>query len=414
MALETRRRTAIEALSPTVPLRFRLADATIDQSDRAEVAQWLTSDAQLTQGPVVFQFEQQWSDWLGRRYSVFVNSGSSANLIMYYAALVSRRAPRRRVVVPAIAWATTIAPAIQLGFEPIMCDADAQTFGLDLNQLEDVCRKDPPDAVITVQTLGVPGDMRGLAALQERYGFLLMEDACPATGSTYRDRRVGTFGDMATFSLYFGHHLSTIEGGVVSTDDSYLYDLLLELRSHGWAKDLDAETEAELSRKNNVLEFNRIFTFYVPGFNVRNTDLAARFGLTQMRKVDWVVERRCVNQEVYESRFSNQPGFSFPRNPAGRTCSISFVALAASREHRDRVAAALRANGIETRPLGGGSMGRQPFWTERYGQVRMPVADAIHERSFMLPNHPYLTQQDVHEICDVALSVAAGESGRAA
>lgn len=411
MTLETRRRTAVEALAPTSPPRYRLADATIDRSDRNEVAQWLMSDTQLTQGPIVRQFEQEWSDWLGRSHSVFVNSGSSANLIMYYAALVAGRMPRRRIVVPAVAWATTISPAIQLGLEPIMCDADETTFGLDLNQLEDLCRRSPPDAVIVVQTLGVPGDMQGLLALRDRFGFLLMEDACPATGSTYKGRKVGTFGDMATFSLYFGHHLSTIEGGIVSTEDAELANLLLQLRSHGWAKDLDAESEAALSRNHDVLDFNRIFTFYVPGFNVRNTDLAARFGLTQMRKVDWVVLRRVENQRVYETRFRSHPDFAFPHNPDGVTCSISFVALAASGEHRDRVASALRLNGIETRPLGGGSMGRQPFWTERYDRIQMPVADAIHERSFMLPNHPYLSEQDVNDICDVALSVPAVVAG---
>lgn len=397
------RKTAIEALSPHTPPRFRLAEATIDRQDREEVAAWLLSDAQLTQGPLVRELERQWSEWLGRRFSVFVNSGSSANLIAFYAAMQAGLFPTGKVVVPAIAWATTVAPAIQLGLEPIMCEADETTFGLDLRHLEQLCEEHHPDGVIAVQTLGVPGDMDGLRGLKERYGLVLLEDACPATGSSYKGQKVGTFGDMSTFSFYFGHHLSTIEGGMVSTDDERLYDLLLLLRSHGWAKDLWAEKEEVLAREHNVLPFNRIFTFFVPGFNVRNTDLAARFGLTQMRKADWVVQRRVENQRVYEERFRDAPSFHVPHNDDGVTCSISFVALAPSAAERDRIGQALRENGVETRPLGGGSMSRQPFWAQRYGAREYPVADAIHERSFMLPNNPDLTVDDVDFICDVVL-----------
>jgi CDP-4-dehydro-6-deoxyglucose reductase, E1 len=233
-----------------------------------------------------------------------------------------------------------------------------------------------------------------------------MEDACAALGSRYDGRPVGTFGDLSTFSFYFGHHLSTIEGGMVCTDDEDLHDVLLQLRSHGWPKNLPPEKETSLSRRHGVLEFNRPFTFYHPGFNVRPTDLNARLGLSQLRRVDEVVRRRVENHRRYQARFAAAPGFHCQENARAEICSISFVALASSLEHRDRVAAALAAAGIETRPLGGGSMGRQPFWTERYGVAALPLADAIHERSFMLPNHPRLSLADVDDICDVVLGIA--------
>ena len=304
-----------------------------------------------------------------------------------------------------MAAATTVAPAIQLGFEPIMCEADWQTFGLDLEQLEMLCVEHDPGAVIVVQTLGVPGQMDRLLDLKSRYGFILMEDACPATGSTFQGQKVGSFGDMASFSFYFGHHLSTIEGGMISTDDERLYEILLHIRSHGWAKDLSADKEAALAAEHGALPFNRIFTFYFPGFNVRCTDLQARIGLSQMRKADAVVARRVENQRRYEQRFAAAPQFHVPSNPEGETCSISFVALAATPEHRDRVAELLKASNVETRPLGGGSMGRQPFWAERFGQRAFPVADAIHTRSFMLPNNPQISLADVDLIADLVLSV---------
>ena len=389
----------------TPPLRYKLAEATIDAEDLNALADWLRTNPWLTQGPLVKQFEQRWADYLGVRHAVFVNSGSSANLLMYYALLVSGRLKNRKVVVPAIAWATTVAPAIQLGFEPIMCDADLTTFGLDMAALERILTAHDPAAVIVVPTLGVPNDMASLLALKQKHGFLLMEDCCPALGSTYRDRLVGSFGDLSSMSFYFGHHLSTIEGGTVATDDDELNELLLHLRSHGWAKDLSADRQAQLVAERKPLPFNRVFTFYHPGFNVRSTDLNAFLGLRQMEKVDWVVERRIENQRAYESRFAGNVAYHVPRNPDGVTCSISFCALASSSEHRERVGAALRDNGIETRPLGGGSMGRQPFWVDRYGVESFPVADRLHETSFMLPNHPYLSLEDVHRICDVVLAV---------
>lgn len=387
-------------------LRYRLAEDTIDRDDLEELAQWLRTEPWLTLGPLTRDFETQWAKWLGVDHALFVNSGSSANLLMYYGALCAGRLRNRKVVVPAVAWATTIAPAIQLGFEPVMCDAEAGTFGPDPDRLEDLLRTHEPAAVIVVHVLGVPVDLAALGALRERYGFLLMEDACAALGSRYDGRPVGTFGDLSTFSFYFGHHLSTIEGGMVCTADEDLHDVLLQLRSHGWPKNLTPEKEAALARRHGALEFNRPFTFYHPGFNVRPTDLNAFLGLAQLRKADHVVRRRIENHRRYEARFAAAPGFHGPRNERAEICSISFVALASSLAHRDRVAAALAEAGVETRPLGGGSMGRQPFWTERYGVTELPVADRIHERSFMLPNHPRLSLADVDAICDVVLAVS--------
>jgi CDP-6-deoxy-D-xylo-4-hexulose-3-dehydrase len=286
-----------------------------------------------------------------------------------------------------------------------MCEADAKTFGVDPNHLETLVKRHEPSAVIVVHVLGVPVDMEALLRLRERYGFLLMEDACAATGSAYDGRRVGTLGDLSTFSFFYGHHLSTIEGGMVCTDDEELQDILLQIRAHGWPKNLDKAKEALKARKHGVLEFNRPFTFYYPGFNVRSTDLNARIGLSQIARIDNVIARRVENHAVYQSRFVGADGFHCQTNPRATICSISFAALAASIEHRDRVAAALVEHGVETRPLGGGSMGRQPFWVERYGAQAFEVADRIHERSFMLPNHPGLSPGDIADICDVVLGV---------
>lgn len=383
---------------------YHLAEDTIDEKDIEDLIGWLRSGPRLTQSTLVFEFERQWAQWLGTKYATFVNSGSSANLLMYYSLRLSGKLRNLKVVVPAVSWATTVAPAIQLGFEPIMCEADEDDFGLDMDYLEMLLKEHDPAAVVIVPVLGVPNDMEPLMQLKERYGFVLMEDSCAATGSRYDGQLLGTFGEISTFALYYGHHVSSIEGGMVCTDDEELHDILLHIRSHGWAKDIAPEKEERAARKHNLIEFNRPFTFYHPGFNVRSTDLNARIGLSQMKKIDHVVERRIENDNVYRSRFMDAAGFRCQRMERGIICSISFAALASSIEHRERIAQVLRERNIETRPLGGGNMSRQPFWAERYGTTAFPMADRIHETSFQLPNHPGLSTEDIDFICDTVLA----------
>jgi CDP-6-deoxy-D-xylo-4-hexulose-3-dehydrase len=389
----------------TAPLRYRLAENTIDERDLKLLSDWLATNPWLTQGPLVREFERRWAEWIGSPHALFVNSGSSANLLMYYAALLSPRLRGTTVVVPAVSWATTVAPAIQLGFDPVMCDAEPRTFGLDPDALAAICARRAVGAVVVVHVLGVPAELEAILALRDRYGFLLLEDACAATGSRYDGRPVGTFGDLSSFSFFFGHHLSTIEGGMVCTPHRDLQDLLLQARSHGWAKDVPRETEAAMAEAEGVLPFNRPFTFYVPGFNLRSTDLNARLGLAQLDKADTVVARRRENHALYQQKLADAPGFRCQANPRAAISSISFAALASSVAHRERVGAALAAAGIETRPVGGGNMSRQPFWRARHGAAVYPVADRLHETAFQLPNHPGLSLADVAHIADTARAV---------
>ena len=199
--------------------RYLLAEDTINTSDLEDLREWLSTDPWLTQGTLVEEFEERWARFIGTSYALFVNSGSSANLLMYYSLLLSGKLKNNKVIVPAVSWSTSVAPAIQLGFEPIMCEASWTDFGLDIEYLEKLIKEHDPAAVMTVPVLGVPNDMDSLMDLKERYGFILMEDTCAATGSRYNDQLLGTFGDLSTFSFYFGHHMSTIEGGMVCTSD---------------------------------------------------------------------------------------------------------------------------------------------------------------------------------------------------
>lgn len=388
------------------PIKYFLAEDTIDNKDIDALVEWLSKYPRLTKGPLTVEFEKKWSNWLGRKYSVFNNSGSSANLLMYYALLLSGRLKNKKIIVPSVGWVTTIAPAIQFGFEPIMCEADPETFGLDLRHLEELLKKHNPSTVIVVQVLGVPHKMNELLELKEKYGFTLLEDACAAMGASYKGKHVGTFGDMSSFSFYFGHQISTIEGGAVSTDDKQFNDILLMIRSHGWGKDLDQATHRVLLDKYKVDDFHAPFVFYEPGFNLRATDLQAFIGIRQVNKMEWLIERRGANHALYAKLLGSR--FYIQKPPPGSiTCTIHFGMLAKDTDERRKIVKALEDNGIETRIFSAGNLGLHPFWFNRYGKFSAPMADRIHHSGLFLPNHPSLKESDIHFIADVVLKSVA-------
>ena len=381
-------------------IKYPLAKETINDDDIDALCKWLKTYPRLTKGDLTLQLEEEWAKYVGTTHAVFNNSGSSANLLMIYAAMTAGKIKNKKIAVPSVGWVTTIAPAIQFGLTPIMVGADKETYGMDLDQLEEVCKTEKPDAVIYVQVLGVPHYRERLLALKEKYGFCLLEDACAALGAAYGDgAMVGTIGDMSSFSFYFGHQLSTIEGGMVNTDDKELYDILMMLRSHGWGKDLNKESYDELIEKNKIDDFHKPFTFFVPGFNLRSTDLQAFLGLRQMKKAEWVAQRRYENHIRYAKNL--QGHVEFQNWGENKPVSISFGAIAKSKEHRTQIINRLVENKIETRIFSAGNLGCHPFWTERYDTFNEEMSDRIHSCGFFVPNYPELTNEDVDFICSV-------------
>lgn len=381
-------------------IKHFLAKETIDNNDIEALREWLKSGPRLTKGSLTLEFEDKWAKYIGTKYSVFCNSGSSANLLMVYAALASGKLRNNKIVVPSVGWVTTVAPAMQFGMQPIMVGADKNTFGIDLDQLEQVCIKEQPSVVIFVQVLGVPHYKQRLLELKKKYGFVLLEDACAALGARYSDgTMVGQVGDMSSFSFYFGHQLSTIEGGMVNTDSKEIYDLLIMLRSHGWGKDLDQEAYDKLISDNGVDDFHKPFTFFVPGFNVRATDLQAFIGIRQVEKAEWVSERRNRNHVRYANNLKGV--VEFQNWDDNMPVSISFGALADSTEHRKQIVKRLVENGVETRIFSAGNLGRHPFWKNVYGEFNDPMSNIIHERGFFVPNDPTLTDEEVDFISNL-------------
>ena len=262
-----------------------LVKDTISNSDIDELIDWLSTYPRLTKGPLTLELEKKWSEWLGVKYSVFCNSGSSANLLMLSAFKEYHHIKNNvKVVVPSVAWATDLAPVMQLGMIPLLCDCNMDDLSVDLEHLEEIFWRKNPDALMMVSVLGLVPNMDKIVKLCDEYNVILLEDTCEAMGCEYKGQKLGTFGKMSTFSTFFGHHISTIEGGIISTNDFELYELLLSIRSHGWDRDLSVETQFQLQQDWDVSDFDAMYTFYYSGFNMRSTDLQAYIGLTQIDK----------------------------------------------------------------------------------------------------------------------------------
>ena len=372
--------------------RYPIARDTITQADLDALADWLRTGPWLTMGALCREFEERFAAWLGRKYAVFVNSGSSANWLMPLV-LKQYRPDVRTIQVPAIGWATTVSPAKALGYELEWNDVDKYTWGT-----WPVASTGHP--AIYVHTLGVPC-AAGLATVG-----VLLEDACAALGSAREGRKVGTFGTMASFSFYYAHQMSTIEGGMVVTDEALLDDLLRMIRAHGWGADLpEREPRWWKDHGQGRWDFNRKFTFYVPGMNVRPMEMQAFLGLRQLARVDEMIARRVANDTRYRNNFA---GSSFVLQRPAETdtvCSIAIGVLAHSPEHRAKVAYARELAGVETRSIGGGNLARQPFMQIAYAANQCPMADEIGRRGFQLPNTTDLTEADIDVICETVLKV---------
>jgi CDP-6-deoxy-D-xylo-4-hexulose-3-dehydrase len=267
---------------------IKLVSDTINKSDVNSLIEWLSQDEipRLTKGELTIELENKWASKIGSKYSVFVNSGSSSILLTLAALKHSNRLRNNKVVIPSLSWATDLSSPILLGLEPILCDCNLHDLSCDLDHLEEIFQKESPSTLILVSVLGLVPDMDRIMELCKRYDVLLLEDVCESMGSKYRGKYLGTFGLASFFSMYFGHHLSTIEGGFINTNDTDFYHALLMMRSHGWARDLPIHKQEELKEKYNLNDFDNLYNFYLPGMNLRSTDLQAFIGIRAIDKLD--------------------------------------------------------------------------------------------------------------------------------
>ena len=377
--------------------KISLVKNTIDNDDIDNLIDWLKTYPRLTKGPVTLELEEKYSNWLGRKYSVFVNSGSSANLLMLSALQQGDYLKNNKVVVPSVAWATDLAPVMQLGLKPILCDSNKRDLSADLVHLEKIFKEESPSTLMFVSVLGLVPEMDKVVELCEKYDVILLEDTCESMGCKCKQVKLGTFGKMSSFSTFFGHHISTIEGGFISTDDKDLYDILVSIRAHGWDRDLDVEKQIELQQDWDVSTFNALYTFYYQGFNVRATDLQAYIGLSQIDKLEGWGVRREYNYLTYQELVKN----NYWKPTTELSDFNSNFAYPVIHPNRDRIVHELERNGVEVRPMICGSMGTQPFYVKEYGRLELPNVTEIDRYGFYVPNNPHITDDEIVFISNI-------------
>lgn len=380
-------------------MKIQLVKDTIDSKDIESLIEWLRTNPKLTKGSLVEQFEYEWKLWNGSLYSVFVNSGSSANLAVIYALKISKRLKNDKIVVPAVSWVTTVSPVIQFGMEPILCEADEETLGIDTEHFENICKKSNPAALILVHVLGIPSKIDEIKFICDKYDVILIEDSCESIGSLYKNKKTGTFGIAGTYSFYYGHHISTIEGGMISTDDFGLYCVIKSIRAHGWNRDLPLGTKIDWQNKYDIDRFHDLYTFYYPGFNLRPTDLQAFLGLQQMKKIDQICCKRNENLKIYDQFIENDYWKLNIKRPNVYISNFAYPVIVKSPGLLIKLSQILGENGVETRPLVAGNIGLQPFWMDLYGKSSFEFADIVHCDGMYLPNNHQISDNEIKFIC---------------
>lgn len=378
--------------------QIKLNHDTVDKEDINALIEWLSQSElpQLTKGPVTGQLESRWAEKLGSKYSLFVQSGSSA-ILLTLAALqhIPGRLKNNRIIVPALSWATDVSTPMLLGYDTYMCDCNLTDLSCDLDHLEQLFKAHAPAVLLLVSPLGFIPDMDRILKLCEEYQVELIEDACESMWSSYNNKRLGTFGAAGLFSLYFGHHVSTIEGGLINTDDKQLYEYMTMIRSHGWDRDLPEATQQSLRSAHDLKDFESMFKFYVPGMNLRSTDLQAFLGLRAIDKIEPYSTIRNQNLTYYCESISNNM-LSITNSTEHFNSNFAYPYL---HEARDSIAAELKQNNIDCRPLIAGNMARNPMWTG--STDNLPNADTINDYGMYLPNHQCMTRDDILQIADI-------------
>ncbi len=368
---------------------WRLFDPDIiTDDDRQSMAHFILTADQLSNGPVVKEFEKAWCEWQGCKYSVFVNSGSSANLLLV--AAMKELYGTGAAVAQGVTWSTNVAPIMQLGFDLQLCDINLRNFGPDLVSLERILSDTKCKFLFLTHLLGFNGLSDDLLELLDKYNVKLIEDCCESTGTTFKGVKAGNYGAASSFSFYFAHHFTTVEGGMVCTDDEELWKLFRLLRSHGLSRELPEPVVVD--------GVDPKFTFLVPGFNVRNTELYAHLGLRQLKKLDDIIAHRNANVAVLLENLDPELYYT----DMERSGVSSFALPIICHEERQRVRAGeiMDELGIENRPFVSGSMFKQPM-IQRVNCRRFDKnSEFMHRHAIYAGNHAQVSAKGVEMLCE--------------
>tara|TARA_R100000951_G_scaffold112169_2_gene112110 strand:+ start:1704 stop:2852 length:1149 start_codon:yes stop_codon:yes gene_type:complete len=376
---------------------IKLVSDTIDRQDIDSLVEWLQQDPipRLTKGELTKQLEEKWAKKIGTKYSVFVNSGSSSILLTLATLKETNRLKNLKIVVPSLSWATDVSSPMLLGYDVMMCDCNLSDLSCDLEALEVIFERENPSTFILVSPLGLVPNMKKVVDLCKKYDVILLEDVCESMGSKYQNEYLGSFGFASFYSMYFGHHLSTIEGGFINTNDEGFYHQMLMMRSHGWDRDLPLDVQQDLRESYNCSDFDGLYNFYLPGMNLRSTDLQAFIGLRAIDKLDEYSSKRRENFKYYISKLKTNQLFLEER----LNDYVSSFAIPIVHSSREYIIRDLQNESVEVRPLIAGNMANKPMW--KGDRTGFDNCELIDKQGFYVPNHQDLSKEDIDKIVNI-------------
>jgi len=377
---------------------WQLINDSITDSDRKALTDFInTPNQRFTQGEKVREFEEEWSKYVGCSHSVFVNSGASANYIM--ASIMKEEKGLGEVIVSPLGWVSDVAPLVNLGFTPVFVDISMENMSITLENIKKAVT-DKTVGVSLVHVLGFNAITDEMTEFCWDNDLFLIEDCCEAHGATYKGDRVGVFGDVSNFSFYFGHHITTIEGGMVCTNDEKLYDQAKLFRSHGMTR--EASNELQDFYKLTKPDLNPLFTFAVPGYNVRNQELNAVLGLEQLKRLQYNCDKRRDNFARWVEMLDGKHFYTDFYQNGNSNFALPLILRKKDLELFEKCCILLEEQKVEFRvgTAGGGNQARQPY-LEKYDfrTEDLSNVDHVHDFGLYIGNHPELTPYQIDTIC---------------
>ena len=380
-----------------------LMSGNIDRNDVNAIIEFLQQEPlpRLTSGEKVVEFEKKWSEWLGVKHSIFVNSGTAANELTMLA-LKYIFPEGGEIIMPPLTWISDINSVLFAGFEPIFVDIDFKNLSFNMDILESKITS-KTKAIFVTHILGLNALTERLLEFCEKNNILLIEDACESHGATFNGKKLGTFGFASNFSFYFAHHMSTIEGGMVSTNDDNFYQFCRSLRSHGMVRELTDES-LKLEYKEKYPDLNQDFVFIGPSHNFRSTEINAVLGISQLKKLDTNNLNRISNFDYFVSNLDSNIYYT-DFDTKGQ-CNYAFIIIMRKPDFvlRDKIENTLRANGIEFRRglSGGGNQLRQPYFKDKdINYDNFKNVDHVHNFSWYVGNYPSLEIEKIDHLIRV-------------
>jgi CDP-6-deoxy-D-xylo-4-hexulose-3-dehydrase len=381
---------------------YSLASSTWDHEE-IDAIQEVIRSGRFTMGSEVETYEREFAAHVGARYAVMVNSGSSANLALMAAARYRSTPliePGFEVIVPAVSWSTTYYPINQNGCILKFVDIDRDTLNLDIAKTEEAITEQTK-AIFAVNLLGNPAEWDRLQLLAAKHNMILFEDNCESLGAKIKGKSAGTFGIGGTYSSFFSHHISTMEGGMVVTDDEPLFHTLKSIRAHGWTRDLPPQNHVY---NKTGSPWEDMYRFVLPGYNLRPLEMEAAIGRVQLRKLDSFVDRRRRNAEIFKSQLQDFPEYRTQMEFGESSWfAFSIVLQGKLKNRRSELIKILGEAGIETRPIVTGNFTRNPVIKHMTiaPLEKMPVADEIHDHGFFVGNHHFDLSEEIEQLAEV-------------